>query len=103
MFHADEGLIYAATMYPVKDRFQGIKVKGVLTYHGHIKWFRGRSFEELTGFSLVNELGELWNLSNVMAILTWCLITLLFSVVAGALLYKFCLKPRLIRKYLKTD
>ncbi|GAM27771.1 hypothetical protein SAMD00019534_109470, partial [Acytostelium subglobosum LB1] len=105
VFHADEGLISAVSIYPIKDRHLDIRTKSVISFHGHIKWFRGTSFEELTSYNPDDEEGRSWKLlsSGYVPMVFVFLSTLIFSLLAAALLYKFTLKPRLIRKYLKND
>ncbi|EGG18418.1 hypothetical protein DFA_03912 [Cavenderia fasciculata] len=113
LFHEEDGIIHGATIYPVKDKFVQVKsdLRSTLTYHGHIKWLKGGSFSEISGGAGAgggvntgaNEFGQLWISASMSSVFLWCLITFVFSILAAAIIYKSFLKPRLIRKYLKTD
>ncbi|KYQ99924.1 hypothetical protein DLAC_03891 [Tieghemostelium lacteum] len=110
VFHSQNGIIEGASIYPVKDKFQELEKGGVFVLKGPIKWFKGKGFDSLNSVNYaahqVNNADlEHHTLAEIdfWLITLWCLMTLLFSLLFGTLFYKYFLKPRIIKKYLKTD
>ncbi|EFA76725.1 hypothetical protein PPL_09476 [Heterostelium album PN500] len=93
LLHADEGLITGVSIYPVQDRHVSVRPKSVFLMHGHTKWFKGASFEELAMTAPDADSQEmlmpLIKKSNYIPIIIYCLFTLLLSIILGSILYKF--------------
>jgi len=104
LFHVVDGIINAAAAYPVKDQFQTITKPSIFTLHGPVKWFSGGQYVEFNGaFSFVSGIDGILDQLDFWVVALWCLLTLVFSFIVAGTYYKCFLKPRLIRKYLKTD
>jgi len=103
IFHAADGRIIAVTTYPVMDAFQLCAVKTILGLHGPVKWFRAHSFKELSysGGLRLDALTASGG-ANFIVVL-WCFVTFLLTLLMASAMYRFLLKPHLMRKYLKND
>jgi len=99
VFHAEEGKITAVAAYPVLDAFQYVQPGSMFHIHGPIKWFKGHSFQDVSGRGVHLLLGG----ESTGALLVWLIITCAIMGLSSALVYRYFLRPRLIRKYLKND
>eukprot|EP01132_Coremiostelium_polycephalum_P004231 gene4231-5297_t len=68
VFHAVDGLILGATVYPVKDKFTILQKNSIFGIHGPVKWFNGLTFVDYN-FSIVEGLEEFWADLDVWVIL----------------------------------
>ncbi len=54
VFHAMDGQIVGAAVYPVRDRFQMGRVGSIINLHGPVKWFSKHSFQGLSALPDTN-------------------------------------------------
>jgi len=103
IFHAQQGRILGVAAYPVRDRLQLGKEGAVITIHGPVKWFHGHSFLPFASprASLTASLEDVG--SGLQQVFISCALTALFGAVSFTLCYRFYLRRRLIRKFLKKD
>jgi len=104
VFHVDSGRIIAAAAYPVRDNFQFIKPGIVHNMHGAVKWFQRHSYSAVnsedssTGVITLSD-----EFSFIIAVALWTFICgtgILFCFIG---IYRYYLKPRLIKKITKTE
>ena len=117
IFHVMDGFILGASAYPVRDHVEVVMEGGQLNLHGPTRWFQGHTFVPLTLSSQVPTVtsgqGGSAADSGLAAVglggnSYLSLALYFFSAFFGTLLlvitlYRFILKPRLIRKHLKQD
>ncbi|KAM9999048.1 hypothetical protein ACTFIZ_002609 [Dictyostelium cf. discoideum] len=105
IFHVEKGIIIGATLYPVKDKFQDVRKNAVFTIHGAIKWFNGGSHVELNdSLKLIKDnTNDFLNNLDYWIVILWIVLSMFTSLILFSLIYKYKLKPNLIRKYLKND
>jgi len=103
VFHVDAGRIIAAAAYPIRDNFQFIKPGVIHNMHGAIKWFQKHSYSAVnyedssTGITLSEEI------SFIIAVGLWTFICGTIILLSFIGIYRFYLKPRLIKKITKTE
>jgi len=100
IFHADDGKITGVAAYPVLDAFQFVQPGTIYHLHGPIKWFKGHSFQDVSGRGVHLLLG---GIESTGSIIVWMLLTCALTMLSGAVAYRYFLRPRLLRKYLKND
>jgi hypothetical protein len=98
IFHADEGKIIGAAAYPVKDTFQFVKSGTVLSIHGPVKWFQKGTFKDYSQTPL-----SFGPVSSPLITLLWCLLTFVISLLGFLLVFKYYLRPQILRGVLKRD
>merc|ERR1712153_114632 len=100
IFHGDSGRIIGVAAYPLRDRFQFAKVDSVINLHGPVRWFHRHSF---TGMSSVktpgHETASTVSEHTMMMIGGWCLLSVLVTLIAAAVVYQCVFKPALQQKY----
>jgi len=101
IFHADGGKILGVSAYPVRDRFQLVVPKSVITLHGAAKWFWKESFRDFSSsgyiFSTISPFG------TGSLIFIWCTITFIFSWTLFGFAFRYYLRPKILRRVLKRD
>jgi hypothetical protein len=120
VFHADQGRIIGAAAYPVRDRFQLVRMRSTLSMHGPVHWFAGHGYQPLQGGGGATD-GHAHGGGGAAAagrgggggggeggvgffgLLLYCVSTCLFTLAFAAVLYVTRLKPMLAAKYLKRD
>jgi hypothetical protein len=112
IFHAFHGKILGVAAYPVRDRFQYGVPGSVITVHGPVKWFRSGSFDSFSssplqlgggggGSSSPSGAGDAHTFVSFAFVASMCLLTASVVTLALILLYRFFVRPRLIRRLLK--
>jgi len=102
IFHAEKGAVIGASVYPVRDTFQFVKIGTVITIHGAAKWFRGHSFNDFyTRTMFKTESGE--NSTLFILALFWSFFTVIPSLLCIRFIYYNYLRPKVLRSMLKRD
>jgi len=104
IFHVEAGKILAASIYPVRDRFQFGKPGSLISMHGPVKWFQGGTYQSFAapGDTAALEAANSTecSLSTILGLMFLSsFATLLFAAWA----YQRRLKPSLLRKLNKNQ
>jgi hypothetical protein len=103
VFHGDDhGHLLALSAYPAFDQPQYFSRIHPLKLHGFVKWFKGHQFKDF-GSSGFFSFSESQNRTIWPYILLYSLTSILIALIGAGLFYKYRLKPRIIKKYLKVD
>mmetsp|Transcript_33745 Transcript_33745/g.86530 ORF Transcript_33745/g.86530 Transcript_33745/m.86530 type:complete len:229 (-) Transcript_33745:140-826(-) len=96
IFHADNGKIVGGAIYPMRDKYEGVKKGGKLSLHGPLKWFSKESYQTIGTDEPVDVQHDL-PVSLVAAAV------FAFTLLLSSLLYFAVLKPNLAKTLLKSD
>jgi len=104
IFHAHEGKIIGAAIYPVRNMFQVTVVGSAVNVRGAAKWFDSHSFKDFTPGSFLATSSSLKVISStIFMVLIWSTLTLVLSATGFTYLYQNYLRPRVLKTFLKKD
>lgn len=100
VFHYVDGRIIGGACYTVQDKLQFSKPGSVVNFHGPVRWFFKHSFKGKHELAHHHKfvVDMTW-----MAVFGWCVLSFLVSTVFYVSLYTCYLRPRLAKKFLKSD
>lgn len=103
VFHVDAGRLIAASIYPVRDRFQMVRAGSIFNVHGPVRWNQQHSFNALQGTATESNNSGSDEGVGFITVFLWCILSASATFVALTLLYLLRLKPMLAKRYLKGD
>lgn len=109
IFHVEKGKIIAASVYPVRDRFQFGKVGSLISLHGPVRWFQRHAFHRMFDEAEHKPQGKVLGDGNSQpgeagmgTTIAFCILSSLVTLLGTAVLYQRKLKPQLIKKCMKN-
>lgn len=103
VFHGNlKGQIIAATVYPVRDRFQFGKVGSTVNVHGPVRWFEKDSYKKLSESSGSGIVQGIRGHSTGSLVLSTCL-SCLCTTLTLTIFYLYHLRPNLVKRLVKAE